>query len=326
MAVLGHVDDPPAKARAPRRMALVANAKAGALMGEAAGAGSLEDMLRSSAASLEVIDETGSLPERMTRAVQSGAEVIVVAGGDGSIACAASVLAGTDVALGVIPCGTMNLLGRDLGLDPADRAAAVRAVAEGEIRAIDAGCVSSGEETHLFLCASMLGTPARLSRHREAGRQRGGGVRAWAGFGVALAQAMVRNRSLRLTLRVGGRVLKRRTPSLTIVVNALADDAGRMFGRARLDGGRLVLYIVPRASVWRQAWLLLRTIATGTLHAAEIETIVAEQVEIETASAAMHVLVDGELRLLKPPLRYAIQPGVLRVVAPANVAEPADGT
>jgi diacylglycerol kinase family enzyme len=300
-----------------RRMALVANAKAGALLASEGQAGSLEQMLREHAAELHVIDtKAGDLPARMRSAMQTGAELVVVAGGDGSIACAAGMLAGTDVALGVIACGTMNLLARDLGLDPANPAHAVRTLAAGDIRAIDAGCVEAGDEVHLFLCASMLGTPARLSRHREAGRHRGNGVLAWAGFGRAAAQALWRNRSLRLVLRVDGRVIHLRTPALTIVVGALDDSSGRMFGRGRLDEGVLSLYAVRRAPVWRQAWLLLRTVLTGRLSAPEIELIQASEVDIQASSAALHVLVDGEMRLLAPPLRYSVRPGAVRVVAP----------
>ncbi len=303
-------------------MALVANAKAGALLGQDGGAGSLEAMLRAEAASLDVIAaEAGSLPERMRLALESGADCVVVAGGDGSIACAASALAGTDKVLGMIPCGTMNLLAKDLGLDPADHAACVRTLAEGEVRAIDAGCVvgADGEE-HLFLCASMLGTPAKLSRHREAGRSHGGGVLAWAGFGRAAARALWANNSLRLVLRCNGRVLERRTPSLTITVNRLDDDAGRMFGRTCLDEGKLVLYVVQRASALRQVWLLLRTVVSGTLHAREIEVIETDAVEITSRRRGLHVLVDGEMRVLVPPLRYTVRPGALRVVAPRRGA------
>ncbi len=307
------------------RMALVANAKAGALLGKDAGAGSLEAMLRGAAASLAVIPaDAGSLPERMRQAIASGAECVVVAGGDGSIACAAASLAGTGTALGVIPCGTMNLLAKDIGLDPADHEGAIRNLAQGAVRSIDVGCATGADgEAHLFLCASMLGTPARLSRHREAGRRSGNGLLAWAGFGRAALRALVANRSRRLVLRLdGGRVLQRRTPSLTITVNRLDDDAGRMFGRSRLDGGKLVLYIVPRASAVRQAWRLLRTALSGTLHVAEIEVIETETLEIAARGAGMHVLVDGEMRLLTPPLRYSVRPRALRVVAPAP-ADPA---
>ena len=300
-------------------LALVINSKAGALLAEDDGGGSLEDLLRAQADSLEVIPETvGTLPERVAEAVATGADCVVVAGGDGTVACAAQVLVGTDTALGLIPCGTMNLLARDLGLDPADRGACVRVLGEGRARAIDAGqVVGAGGAAHLFLCASMLGTPARLSRHREAGRERGNGIRAWARFGWAAMRAMAANRSTRLVLRYDGRVRHVRTPSLTVMVNKLDGEAGRLFGRARLDGGTLAVYLVPRANAFTQLLLLLRTAWSGNLAAPQIEMFETEALEIDAEQAALHVLVDGERQLLAPRLRYTIRPAALRVIAPA---------
>ena len=84
------------------------NARAGALLAE--GGGSFRALLEQQASVLhEVGEEVGTLPERMARAAES--DCVVVAGGDGSVACAAQALAGTGTVLGVIPCGTMNPFG-----------------------------------------------------------------------------------------------------------------------------------------------------------------------------------------------------------------------
>jgi len=212
----------------------------------------------------------------------------------------------------------MNLLARDLKIDPADTASAARIVVEGCARPIDMGEVTGAQDgPHVFLCASMLGTPARLSRHREAGRQHGNGARAWARFAQAAARALHRNRSMRLVLRCNGQVLKRRTPSLTITVNALDDSSARLFGRTALDGGELVLYLVPRSSVLAQVSLLLRAALSGRLRAPDVEIIRTAALEIDGPVTAFHVLVDGEMRLLKPPLHYAIRAGAVHVIAPA---------
>ncbi len=301
-----------------RSLALVMNAKAGALLGEASGAGTLEQQLRAESAGLEVVADAGTLPERVAEAVATGSDCVVVAGGDGTMACAAQSLAGTGTALGLIPCGTMNLLARDLGLDPDDRAANVRLLSGGRERAIDVGEVAGADgAAHVFLCASMIGTPARLSRHREAGRNRGNGALAWARFGLAAMRALAVNRSTRLELVVDGVVRQVRTPSLTVTVNKLDDAAGRLFGRSCLDGGRLAVYLVHRNGVLAQLGLLLRTALRGNLKAPEIEVIEAGAVEVRSRHAAIHVLVDGELRLLAPPLLYSLRPGALRVIAAA---------
>jgi diacylglycerol kinase family enzyme len=300
-----------------RHIVLVANGQAGALLGQESCDSALEAALREAAHEVDIVPpEAGELPDRMRMARDMGADCIVVAGGDGTVACAAACFAGTPTILGLIPCGTMNLLARDLRLDPADRDGSARNLAQGEARAIDVGEVAGADgEAHVFLCASMLGTPARLSRYREEGRQRGNGLRAWAGFGWAAGRALLQNHSLRMSLRCNGQVLKIRTPSLTITVNALDDGAGHLFGRSVLDGGELVLYVVRRGSVLGQARLLLRTMLTGNLHAPEIDMIRTSEVVVSSRHAALHVLVDGELRLLKPPLRYTIKPRALTVLA-----------
>ncbi len=300
-----------------RSVALVMNAKAGALL-ETGGDESLLHLLEQQASRLHVIaEEAGTLPERLAKAQATGSDCIVVAGGDGTIACAAQALTGTETALGVIPGGTMNLLARDLGFDPDDRAAAIRTLGEGRVRAIDVGEVTAGEDApHRFLCASMIGTPARLSRHREAGRDRGNGLRAWAAFAWAALRALGRNRSMRLVIRHDGIERQVRTPSLTVTVNRLDDEAGRIFGRSTLDGGRLAVYVVQRNSVFAQLRLLLRTAWRGSLASPQIEVIDTDAIEIANRHAAIHVLVDGERRLLKPPLRYTVRRGALRVVAP----------
>jgi diacylglycerol kinase family enzyme len=299
-------------------VALVLNARSGALLGQAGDGTTLEDRLRARVARLVVIPaDAGTLPERVALAAAAGCDRVVVAGGDGSACCAAQALAGTGTALGLIPCGTMDLLARDLGLDPADHEACLRVLTAGTPRAIDAGEVRDGDgAAHLFLCASMLGTPARLTRHREAVRATGGGLRGWAGFALAGLRAMGRNRSMRLVLRCDGQVRRVRTPALTIAVNALDDATGRLFGRSCLDGGQLAIYLVHRASAIAQVWLLLRTALTGSLRSPRIETILTDRLEIEGPRRGLHVLLDGELHLMGPRLRYGVRPAALRVMAP----------
>jgi diacylglycerol kinase family enzyme len=289
------------------------NGQAGGLLGQSDATEALLAALSAAGGAVHVVPaDAGTLPERIALAKDTSPDCLVVAGGDGSVACAAGALLGTGISLGLIPCGTMNLLAKDLHIDPSDREAAIRILTEGRSRRIDAGTL--GE--HVFLCASMLGTPARLSRHREAGRQRGNGLLAWAGFGSAALRALGRNRSMRVVLRLDGQVIQRRSPSITITVNRLNDASGRLFGRDDLSGGELVVYIVPRASVFRQVRLLLRTILTGRLSAPHVEILVTKHLEIHSHHAAMHVLLDGELRLMAPPLRYSIKPDALDVLVP----------
>jgi len=69
-------------------------------------------------------------------AVEKGFRAVVAAGGDGTINEVVNGLAGSDVALGVLPVGTMNVFAAELGL-PNDLKAAWQVVRQGVLRTID---------------------------------------------------------------------------------------------------------------------------------------------------------------------------------------------
>jgi diacylglycerol kinase family enzyme len=78
---------------------------------------------------------------RRTAAAQSpcnGASVIVAAGGDGTVSAAASALAATDAALGVLPLGTLNHFAKDIGV-PLDLGKAAESITRGRTVTIDVG-------------------------------------------------------------------------------------------------------------------------------------------------------------------------------------------
>src|SRR6185295_297488 len=91
------------------------------------------------------------------RAVEAGAEVVFVSGGDGTVRACLEGLAGTSAALAVLPAGTGNLLAANLGL-PLDPVEGVRVAVEGGRRQLDLGEVD-GE---LFAVMAGMGFDAAV--------------------------------------------------------------------------------------------------------------------------------------------------------------------
>jgi diacylglycerol kinase (ATP) len=103
--------------------------------------GPVVERLRSPGVNVEVLvggtaDETGRLARR---AVAEGLDVLVALGGDGLVSLAHQSVAGTDVRLGIVPCGTGNDAARALGLPLGDPVAAADVVLSGRTRVVDLG-------------------------------------------------------------------------------------------------------------------------------------------------------------------------------------------
>lgn len=96
--------------------------------------------------------------ESMAReAVESGAEVVVAAGGDGTVRAVAQALEGTDVPLGIIPMGTGNLLARNLAIPTDGFEWALRVALWGQNTVIDAGRIRTRPDADFMVFTVMAG-------------------------------------------------------------------------------------------------------------------------------------------------------------------------
>ncbi len=301
----------PAKVRL-RRVAVVLNAKSGALLtAEDDGGAALTELFARDGMQARFIgDEAGTLPERIAAALSEEPDAVVVAGGDGTVACAAQVMHGkTDIPLGILPFGTANLLAKDLRLPIGDPAAAIAALGRGRVLAIDVAEVNG----HLFLCAAMLGLSTRLGRHRE--NARGQTLDFLRRMPLAALRNVLRPRTLRGELSVGGETIGIRASAATVTVNPMEEATGLRFAREKLDGGTLVFYEVRARGVAGWARFLGRVVTGRWRRDPGLREWSAGRMRLERrGQAATHVMVDGELRLLESPLDFVCHPGALRVL------------
>ena len=296
-----------------RQVAVVLNGSAGALLERPGAERELIELFQQAGFDPHFVPkDAGSLPERMARACDMGAEAVVVAGGDGTVTCAAQALADTGVALGILPFGTMNLLAKDLGLPVGDVAAAVQALAHGSPRNIDIAEVNG----HVFLIASMLGLPATIGRHREAQRGRGLLPVRWVRLARAGVRSYLHHGPPNLRLELNGRTRRMRPASITVTVNALADGSDAMFSRPNLDGGELAVVVVRRLTVANMLRLALGFMRGTWRHGGVAQEHRTTALTIRARRRALRVMNDGEGMVLAPPLAYRLRPRALRVIVP----------
>jgi diacylglycerol kinase family enzyme len=296
-----------------RRVVLVANLAAGSLVDGGLTPGALRERLE--AAGLAVVPEPrpdAALPERLKAAATvPGIDAVAVAGGDGTLACAAQALTGQEIPLGILPLGTMNLLAKDLGL-PLDLDGAVSVLATGLVRRIDAGEVNG----HVFLINSVLGMPARMAHHREAKRGRMG-VLDVLRMAAGLLRHLGRYPRERAVLTLGGSTRRVRFRTLAVVCGDYREGLGAVLSRAGVDGGHLTLYLVETLSAARLVRLGLGFAVGEWRRLPELERHETDALTLD-ARKALRVMNDGEVVLIAPPLRYRLLPGALRVLVPAE--------
>jgi diacylglycerol kinase family enzyme len=245
----------------------------------------------------------------MRRAVEGGCEVLVAGGGDGTINCAASVVAGRKLPLGVLPLGTLNHFAKDLGI-PLDLEDAAKVVLTGVQCKVDVGEVNE----RIFLNNSSLGVYPAIVRLRDKYREtlKGKWLAAlWAGLTV-----LRRNPFLTVRIVVEDQKIVRRTPLVLVANNEYRASGMNPGTRDSLARGRLALYVLNAEQRLGLLRLAGEVLLKGAEQAEKIDVVLVEEATIETRRHHLQVAIDGEVFTLESPLNFRIRPGALQVYVP----------
>ncbi|MFF4535077.1 diacylglycerol kinase family protein [Streptomyces aureus] len=199
-------------------------------------------------------DDPGS--GQTARALREGATLVVVCGGDGTVRTVADSLAGSGIPLAVVPCGTGNLLARNLGL-PLSPVAALDAALGGAPRRLDlAGIEGDGLPATRFAAMAGAGLDAAMMEHTDRRTKTALGWPAYALAGLGT----LRTPRMRVTIRLDEAPAFRRTARMVLVANVGTVQGGiTLVPAARPDDGLLDLLVLdPRGP---GGWLR----AVGTL-------------------------------------------------------------
>lgn len=248
------------------------------------------------------------IPRLVREALSRGSTMVVAAGGDGTVNAVASVLAGLDVSLGVLPAGTLNHFAKDLGI-PADLGEAARLLATGSVARVDVGEVNG----RIFINNSALGLYPDIVAFREARRRKG--ARKWSAAFQGLMRSLAHYRLLTVKVAVDGRELVRTTPIVFVGNNRYLMEGFGMGSRESIHGGELSL-VIPHGTGRLRLFLYTAGALLGHGPGQALDHLTARELTIESHHPRLLVSLDGEVVHLDTPLSYRIHPGDLRVIVP----------
>nr|BFE73102.1 diacylglycerol kinase family protein [Actinoplanes digitatis] len=226
-------------------------------------------------------------------AVARGADLLGVAGGDGTQALVAGIAAEHDLPFLVVSAGTRNHFALDLGLDREDPATCLKGLTDGVEMRVDLGRI--GDRT--FVNNASFGAYAEIVQSPE---YRDDKTRTTLRL---LPDELAGHRGARLTARIADVTIE--GPQAVLVSNDPygSTDLAGLGRRARLDLGVLGLVAISVASARQAVGLLRRSSQRGLVRLTGAEVVV------EADVAEIPVGIDGEAILMPTPVRCTTEPG-----------------
>jgi len=248
----------------------------------------------------------GEATQAARRAVDGGFDLVIAAGGDGTINEVANGLALTQVPLAILPQGTENVLAQEFSipLHPSD---AGDIILEGNTVTIDLGLVRD----RYFLLMVGVGLDAQVAREEDPMLKK---IFGSAAYPLTALQTVLRFDPAKMEIDIGGEHVPR-AGYFVIVGNSRNYAAGfKVTSLARLDDGKLDVCIFKRSKI---ADLLRYVVATAQLKQLDLEDVEYVQAERITIRAPRKIPVHADCEIMgSTPVDIRCVPGALRLVVP----------
>ena len=283
----------------PEHAFLIMNPKSG---GGKVGKFGLKDKAEALGAEVALLEGPGTVDVAglARQAVADGADLLGVAGGDGTQALVAGIAAEQDLPFLVISAGTRNHFAMDLGLDRDNPAACLDALTgDGFEQRIDLGVIGG----RTFVNNASFGAYAEIVQSPAYRDDKAGTTLQ------ILPDILSGHRGATLTARAGDTTV---TGPQAVLVSNNPYEGGDIAGlscRARLDAGTLGVVTVTVDSTVQ---------AIELLGGKGVTTLTAGEVVVDADAPQIPVGIDGETVMMATPVRCAIQPRALRVRVPRD--------
>jgi len=240
---------------------------------------------------------------------------VVAVGGDGAVLQVVQSLGDTEVALGIVPMGTGNLVATNLGV-PKRLESAVTVLLEGERRTIDLGRVKTGRKDMLFAVACGVGFDAEVMKSTTKKAKNRFGKLAYAAS-VVRKRGSVRN--VDHEIEVDGHSLS--TPAMQVLVANFGQTGLGVTPRLEIkpDDGTLDVLVLQASgpvSGLAAAWEAIRQRRRGRSSGGRVYRAHGRSIRV-SAKAKRLVEIDGTV-IGETPVEISIRPSSLTVLAPTQ--------
>lgn len=254
------------------------------------------------------VPKSRKMPARMKDAIEQGADLIFVWGGDGSVQRCIDAAVGSHVTLAILPAGTANLLANNLGI-PIDLEQAVEVGLHGNDHTIDVGKMN-GEH---FAVMAGIGLDALMIRDADSEMKDHFGRAAYIWTGAR----HIRSEPVRTTVRIDGRTWFDDKASCVLIANVGSIGGGiTAFEHASPDDGKLDIAVMTAKGVWQ--WL--RTLTRASVGHAEKSPLVqmtqAAKITVHTRKRLPYEM-DGGARSKTDKLRVRVVPHAVTIRVPS---------
>lgn len=197
------------------------------------------------------------------RALDEGAAVVLVAGGDGTVRAASERLAGTGVPMAIVPSGTGNLLARNLGLPLTDPTIMIRAALGGNAHPIDIGWArltraDGGSAEHAFVVLAGMGLDAAMIANTRPDLKKSVG---WVAYVDGAARSLPKAKPFRIVYQMDDSRLHSTKVQSVLFANCGTLPAGiSLIPSASIADGTMDVAIIQPSGmfgwlgVWRKIW------------------------------------------------------------------------
>ncbi len=247
------------------------------------------------------------IDDALSLALESEGVTPVVAGGDGTINAILPLLIQAGRPVGILPLGTVNVLGRDLGLT-GTLERQVEALCGGQPVTLDVGRMND----RLFHSLSGMGFFSLMAREREFARRRFPFSRAVA-FLVAAIRSILFTRAITVDVRIGDQRHVVEADAVLVTINSFDDAEWR---RSRLDGGVFEVHILNAGGLVSRVKAALSVVSGRWKAAGNLVSITGEEVTLMRRDKKRgHITFDGEVERKAGPLAYRLMPKAVTVIA-----------